>query len=138
MLPRAGGRPKHQLYGARHLEVLLQRRRGIDEHVLALFDEARAKNVPLFSASSLRWIPGALELRGGTQGAVEGADAFSWASLEPTHPDLYWYGIHGVEILYTVMGTGCRSVRARLRNLSEHLSPQYVFRPSMVISFMSQ
>jgi 3-keto-disaccharide hydrolase/Oxidoreductase family, NAD-binding Rossmann fold len=78
--------------------------------VIALFDAARAKKVPLFSASSLRWIPGALELRSGAQGAVEGADAFSWASLEPTHPDLYWYGIHGVEILYTVMGTGCLSV----------------------------
>jgi len=78
--------------------------------VIALFEAARAKEVPLFSASSLRWIPGALDLRDGAQGPVEGADAFSWAALEPTHPDLYWYGIHGVEILYTVMGTGCLSV----------------------------
>ncbi|MGB7294838.1 MAG: Gfo/Idh/MocA family oxidoreductase [Candidatus Aminicenantales bacterium] len=78
--------------------------------VIAIFEEARAKEVPVFSASSLRWIPGALELRGGAQGVIRGVDAFSWASLEPTHPDLYWYGIHGVEILYTVMGTGCRTV----------------------------
>ena len=78
--------------------------------VIAIFTAAGAKKVPIFSASSLRWIPRALELRGGDQGAVEGADAFSWSSLEPTHPDLYWYGIHGVEILYTVMGTGCQSV----------------------------
>jgi hypothetical protein len=78
--------------------------------VIAIFEIAEAKNVPVFSASSLRWIPGALDLRGGAQGEIEGADAFSWASLEPTHPDLYWYGIHGVEILYTVMGTGCRTV----------------------------
>lgn len=78
--------------------------------VIALFEAAKARKVPLFSASSLRWIPGALELRDGAQGTVEGADTFSWASLEPTHPDLYWYGIHGVEILFTVMGTGCLSV----------------------------
>ncbi|MDD8015769.1 MAG: Gfo/Idh/MocA family oxidoreductase [Acidobacteriota bacterium] len=78
--------------------------------VIAIFDAARAKNVPVFSASSLRWIPRALELRAGAQGPVKGVDAFSWSSLEPTHPDLYWYGIHGVEILYTVMGTGCRTV----------------------------
>jgi hypothetical protein len=78
--------------------------------VIAIFEAAEAKKVPVFSASSLRWIPGALELRGGAQGMIKGADAFSWASLEPTHPDLYWYGIHGVEILYTVMGTGCRTV----------------------------
>jgi predicted dehydrogenase len=78
--------------------------------VITIFEAAQAKKAPVFSASSLRWIPRALELRGGAQGAVEGVDAFSWASLEPTHPDLYWYGIHGVEILYTVMGTGCRTV----------------------------
>ena len=30
--------------------------------------------------------------------------------LEATHPDFFWYGIHGVEALFTVMGTGCRSV----------------------------
>jgi hypothetical protein len=78
--------------------------------VISIFEAAQAKKVPVFSASSLRWIPRALELRSGAQGPVEGVDAFSWASLEPTHPDLYWYGIHGVEILYTVMGTGCRSV----------------------------
>jgi hypothetical protein len=78
--------------------------------VIALFEAAEAKKVPVFSASSLRWTPRALELRGGAQGTIRGVDAFSWASLEPTHPDLYWYGIHGVEILYTVMGTGCRTV----------------------------
>jgi hypothetical protein len=31
--------------------------------------------------------------------------------LEPHHPDLFWYGVHGVEALYTVMGTGCVSVQ---------------------------
>jgi hypothetical protein len=88
--------------------------------VIALFDAARAGNVPLFSASSLRWIPGALELRNGAQGTVEGADTFSWAALEPSHPDLYWYGIHGVEILFTVMGTGCLSV-SRFRTADTEL-----------------
>jgi hypothetical protein len=43
-------------------------------------------------------------------GNILGCEAFSPCSLEPHHPDLYWYGIHGVEILYTVMGTGCVSV----------------------------
>ena len=30
--------------------------------------------------------------------------------VEPTHPDFGFYGIHGVETLYTLMGTGCESV----------------------------
>ena len=30
------------------------------------------------------------------------------------HPDLFYYGIHGVEALYAVMGTGCVSVSRRV------------------------
>ncbi|MEZ6074261.1 MAG: hypothetical protein R3C56_00905 [Pirellulaceae bacterium] len=41
---------------------------------------------------------------------MRGASAWSPCSLEPTHTDLYWYGVHGVEILYTAMGPGCQNV----------------------------
>ena len=39
-----------------------------------------------------------------------GASAWSPCSLEPHHTDLYWYGVHGVETLYTAMGMGCKHV----------------------------
>ncbi|MFM8378569.1 MAG: hypothetical protein ACKOB1_04495, partial [Planctomycetia bacterium] len=48
--------------------------------------------------------------RNGSLGAVAGCDTFSPCALEPTHPDLFWYGIHGCEALFAVMGTGCREV----------------------------
>lgn len=77
---------------------------------IAIFENAKLFNVPVFSSSSLRYISGAKEITEGSIGKVLGADTFSPATLEKTHPDLFWYGMHGVEILFTVMGTGCRSV----------------------------
>lgn len=78
--------------------------------VVALFEAAKRHNVPMFSASSLRYTVKAQEIRSGKHGPVVGATAFSPCALEVTHPDLFWYGIHGVESLYTLMGTGCVSV----------------------------
>lgn len=78
--------------------------------VVTILDEAEQAGVPIFSSSSLRYTPGAQAVRGGEIGQVVGCDAYSPCSLEPTHPDLYWYGIHGVETLFTVMGPGCESV----------------------------
>lgn len=75
-----------------------------------IFKEAAKHNVPVWSASSLRYSPSTQEVANGKIGDVLGADTYSPAKLEETHPDLYWYGIHGVESLYTVMGTGCQQV----------------------------
>ncbi len=77
---------------------------------VAIFQAAKHYKVPIFSTSSLRYTPTALEARAGAYGVVYSCDAFSPASLEKTHPDLFWYGIHGVELLFTTMGTGCESV----------------------------
>lgn len=75
--------------------------------VVAIFDLAKTYNIPIFSASSLRYIKGMEAI---DKSQVVGADTFSPAVLEKTHPDLFWYGVHGVETLYTAMGTGCRQV----------------------------
>lgn len=78
--------------------------------VVAIYRAAEQFKVPVFSSSSLRYSDSAQEIRGGKLGAVTGCDAYSPCSTEPSHSDLFWYGIHGVETLYTVMGTGCESV----------------------------
>ncbi len=77
---------------------------------IAIFELAKQYNVPMFSASSLRYIGEAKELREGKRGEVFGVDCFTPASYEPSHADLAWYGIHGIETMFTVMGTGCKSV----------------------------
>ena len=77
---------------------------------IALFMLAQHYKAPMFSSSSLRYLDKIQEIRAGKHGAVAGVDAWSPCTLEPTHPDLMWYGIHGVETLLTAMGTGCESV----------------------------
>ncbi len=80
--------------------------------VLEIFRLAKETGVPCWSSSSLRFGPGTIGLRNSKDvGQVMGCDAFSPCSLEPHHVDLYWYGVHGVEMLFTVMGTGCQSVQ---------------------------
>jgi predicted dehydrogenase len=78
---------------------------------ILIFQLAAEHKVPLFSSSGLRFSPGIAGARKNPKvGKVLGCDAFGPCSLEPHHPDLFWYGVHGVEALYTIMGTGCKTV----------------------------
>jgi predicted dehydrogenase len=72
----------------------------------------REARLPAFSCSSLRFDTAFVKFNEARDkhGQVLGCDAFSPAHLEPTNPGLFWYGVHGVEILYTIMGRGCRKV----------------------------
>ena len=68
---------------------------------------SRESGVPCFCSSSYRFMK---DLRRPDMGRIVGCEAYSPASLEPHHPDLFWYGIHGVEALFTTMGPGCVEV----------------------------
>lgn len=79
---------------------------------IRVFNLAREAGVPCFSSSSLRFSPGIFGMRNDPAvGDVLGCDAYGRnAPLEPSHPDLFYYGIHSTEMLFTIMGTGCVSV----------------------------
>jgi predicted dehydrogenase len=78
---------------------------------VAIYQVAQQLDVPCFSSSSLRFSGGILGMRNDPRvGTVLGCEAHGPCSLEPHHPDLFWYGIHGVETLFTIMGPGCAAV----------------------------
>lgn len=77
---------------------------------IAIFKLAEHHQTPVFTASGLRFGEATQEVRRGLVGKVLGASTYSPCSLEPTHMDLAWYGIHGCEALFTMMGTGCEQV----------------------------
>jgi predicted dehydrogenase len=78
---------------------------------IAIFELAGATGTPCFSSSSLRFSPGFAAMnRSDRLGDVLGCDVYGPCALEEHHPDLFWYGIHGVEGLFTTMGRGCQRV----------------------------
>ena len=108
--------------GRRHLEQALPVLKAgkplfIDKPVAAklsdaitIYNAAKHYGVSVFSSSSLRYIKGMDEVLKGSAGKVLGVEAYSPCKLEKTHTDFTWYGIHGVETLFTAMGTGCETV----------------------------
>jgi len=78
---------------------------------LEIFRLAEEKKVPVFSASSLRFATDYQKMRNEQPlGKIFGVETWGPCSLDKHHPDLLWYGIHGVEMLFTMMGPGCQTV----------------------------
>lgn len=77
---------------------------------IAIAKLAEHYKTPWFTSSSLRFTPTIYRYREKADRKILGAHAWSPCSLEPHHTDLTWYGIHGVEALFTAMGVGCEEV----------------------------
>ncbi len=86
--------------------------------VIKIFELAKEAGVPCFSSSSLRFVSDYQSLRKGTHplGRPIKCVAYGSYSVEPHHPDLFWYGVHGVESLYAIMGPGCKTVTRAARD----------------------
>jgi predicted dehydrogenase len=81
------------------------------EDACALVDLAAQKGVPLISASALRFVPEiSAALTDPTLGRLVGADVHAPAKLHGANPGLLHYGVHGVEMLYALLGPGCAEV----------------------------
>src|SRR5947199_3195703 len=69
---------------------------------------AREAGVPFFSSSSARFDGIAVAMKSRD---ITGAIVWGPGPLESHHyMDLSWYAIHPIELLYTLMGTGCEEV----------------------------
>jgi hypothetical protein len=94
----------------------------IDKPLAASLDDARRivalskeTRTPFFSASSVRFHKEIPALRGNSSlGKVTKVEATYLLQPLEFHPDLFYYGIHGVEALYAVMGTGCTTLARRV------------------------
>jgi len=105
----------------------------IDKPLAASLEDARRivqlskeTGTPFFSCSSYRFYADIPRLRDNPGvGKVSKVQASSPFSKLEFHPDLYFYGIHGVEALYAVMGRGCVSVSRRAENGADITTGQW-------------
>ena len=79
---------------------------------IGIFQEAQESGTPCFSNSSLRYGPATAALAKDPKlGRVLGCDTYcNNRSILPGHPDLFYYGIHGCDMLFAIMGPGCKTV----------------------------
>jgi predicted dehydrogenase len=90
----------------------------IDKPLAGSFEDAqeiarlsRESGTPFFSTSSLRFQPELQATRNSPElGEVLGASTHGPCPIQTYVPDLFWYGIHTVEMLYTLMGPGVETV----------------------------
>lgn len=80
------------------------------EDVKKLYAASKKYNAPIFSSSALRYDTNVMKVVSGSIGKVFGADVYTPGVIEPSHMDMAWYAIHGIEMLFTVMGPGCKTV----------------------------
>jgi hypothetical protein len=78
---------------------------------IAIYELAKTHKVPVFSSSSLRF-GAALQaaVKNDDIGPVLGAATWGPCSYSTGTPDMFFYGIHGIEPLFVLMGTGCQTV----------------------------
>lgn len=83
---------------------------GSLKDAVEIYKLGKQHNVPWFSSSSYRYYESMTEVIAQDVGEIRAAISYGPAHLEEHHPDLFWYGVHPVEALYTALGQGCQSV----------------------------
>ena len=79
--------------------------------VVEIYRLAKEHNVPIFSSSCRRFNPRVIEACSPSRvGEVVGYDVFSQAYGARHHSEIWFTGMHGVEMLYRILGRGCESV----------------------------
>lgn len=83
---------------------------GTLRDAIEVYRLASERKVPVFSSSAYRFYKTLVDLKNTEVGQIRSVISYGPAHLEPHHPDLFWYGIHPTEALFTILGTGCESV----------------------------
>jgi len=76
-----------------------------------IIELAEDNGVPVFSSSSLRYALEIQNLKKSDVGRILSASTYGPGIIVQFNPGLFFYVIHAIEMLYALMGKGCRRVR---------------------------
>src|SRR5690625_5002492 len=90
---------------------------------IAIFELSEKYKIPIFSCSTTRFSSDNLMLAKGNSeyGSIQNAYVYGSAGKMIGHIDMAFYGIHGIEALFTLMGPGCVKVSRRNNGSSDVL-----------------
>ena len=81
------------------------------DDAVAIVRLAEETKTPCWTSSQHRFSPGFIGMRNHPEvGKVLGCDVYGGCPVHPSHADLYWHALHGIETLYAIMGPGCVTV----------------------------
>jgi predicted dehydrogenase len=104
-------RQAEAIFGTGHPVYIDKPVAGSLADAVALYDLAEGLSIPCFSASSTRFGPKIADTAWREEaGTVFGATSWGPLAYQAGQPELFFYGIHGIEALFTAMGPGCESV----------------------------
>lgn len=89
----------------------------IDKPFTCSFDEAkqivelaREQSAPIMSGSSIRFSAGVIDLVP-EEAELRSCEVFGTMPIQDDYPTYFWYAVHPVELLFSYMGTGCKTVQ---------------------------
>lgn len=90
---------------------------------IVVFELAKKHGVACFSSSSIRFGDDLRSLIGNEEvGDILGATTWGPCSYQSGTPDLFFYAIHGIEALYTLLGVGCETVSRTKSPLNDQVT----------------
>lgn len=93
----------------------------------AMVEQAHAKQTVLYHSSALRFCEELQHFqdRANDYGAIHGVLSYGPAKRAAGNPGLFHYGIHPTEVLFTVMGPGCRRVSTCFTDAAELVTAEW-------------
>jgi predicted dehydrogenase len=85
-----------------------------------IFRLAGEQGLPIMSSSSLRYaeqlVKGLAQVQ---RSDIQSATVSGPLAIEPTQSHYFWYGIHSIEMLYTIAGPGCKELSVTVTETEE-------------------